>query len=226
MEEWGTILSRSLEEFGLGFLNFLSKFIPALIVFLVGWLIAAVVGKIVGEILKKLKLDKFFEAKGWQEALEKAEIKTSISEFIGSLCKWILIILVLAISVELLARPSGFSEFLYGSVIPWLGNLLVAVAIFVVVVIIANFAEKATRASLEKAKVGFAALGSSIVKWAIWIFGIFAILTQLGIGRDLLLILFRGLVALIAIAGGLAFGLGGKEVAGELLHSLKERLKK
>jgi large-conductance mechanosensitive channel len=226
MEEWGTTLINSLEEFGIGLLNFLPKFFLALIVFVVGWFIAVVVGKIITEILKRLRLDKFFEARGWKEAMEKAEIKTTISEFIGTLCKWILIIVFLAIAVEFLARPSGFSAFLYGSVIPWLGNLLVAIAIFVVVAIIANFAEKATRASLEKAKVGFAALGASIVKWAIWIFGIFAILTQLGIGKDLLLTLFQGLVALLAIAGGLAFGLGGKELAGELLNSLKDKLKR
>jgi len=226
MNEWGTILAKSLEEFGVGFLNFLYKFIPALIIFIIGWLIAAVVGKIVSEILKRLKLDKFFEARGWKEAMEKAEIKTTISEFIGALCKWILIIVFLAVAVELLVGPSGFSGFLYESVIPWLGRLLVAIAIFVVVAIIANFAEKATHASLERAKVGFAGLGASMVKWSIWVFGIFTILTQLGIGKDLLLTLFQGLVALIAIAGGLAFGLGGKDLAAELLTSLKERLKK
>jgi len=226
MNNFGLILTKSLEEFGVGFLNFLYKFIPALIIFIIGWLIAGCIGKVITEILKKLKLDKFFEARGWKEAMEKAEIKTTISEFIGTLCKWILIIVFLGIAVEFLVGQSGFSEFLYTSVIPWLGKLLVAVAIFVVVVIIANFAEKAIHVSLEKAKVSFASLGASMVKWAIWIFGIFAILTQLGIGRDLLLTLFQGLVALIAIAGGLAFGLGGKDVAAELLTSLKERLKK
>jgi len=226
MNEWGTILAKSLEEFGVGFLNFLYKFIPALIIFIIGWLIAAVVGKIISEVLKRLKLDKFFEARGWKEAMEKAEIRITISEFIGALCKWALIIVFLAIAVELLVGSSGFSGFLYESVIPWLGRLLVAIAIFIVVAIIANFAEKATHASLEKAKIGFASLGASMVKWAIWIFGIFTILTQLGIGKDLLLTLFQGLVALIAIAGGLAFGLGGKDLAAELLTSLKERLKK
>ena len=226
MEDFGGILTKSLEEFGVGFLNFLYKLIPALIIFLIGWLIAVVVGKIVSEILKRLKLDKFFEARGWKKVMDKAEIKTTVSGFIGALCKWILIIVFLAISVELLVTPSGFSEFLYGKVVPWLGNLLVAIAIFVVVAIVANFAEKATHASLEKAKVGFVGLGAAIVKWAIWIFGIFAILTQLGIGENLLLTLFTGLVGMLALAGGLAFGLGGKDVAAELLNSLKERLKK
>lgn len=226
MEELRTVLLNTLENFGVGLAHFLLKFILALVVFLFGWFLASLVGKVIAEVLKRLKLDQFFEARGWKEALEKAEIKTTISEFIGSLCKWILVIVFLAISVELLVRPSGFSEFLYTSVVPLLGRLLVAVAIFVVVAVVANFAEKATRASLEKAKVGFAGLGAAIVKWAIWIFGIFAILTQLGIGKELLLVFFQGLVALIAIAGGLAFGLGGKDLAGEMLKSLKEKIKK
>ena len=57
-------------------------------------------------------------------------------------------------------------------------------------------------------------------------FGIFAILVQLGIAQDLILALFYGVVGFIALAGGLAFGLGGKEVAQDLLRGLVEKLKK
>ncbi len=65
----------------------------------------------------------------------------------------------------------------------------------------------------------------AIVKWAIWIFAIFAILIQLGIAQELLQTLFEGIVYMFAIAGGLAFGLGGQDAAKDLLKALKKKLK-
>ena len=64
-----------------------------------------------------------------------------------------------------------------------------------------------------------------IVRWSIWIFALIAILMQLGIAPMLLQTVLTGVVALIVIAGGLAFGLGGKDMAAEVLADLKRKLK-
>ena len=64
-----------------------------------------------------------------------------------------------------------------------------------------------------------------IVRWSIWIFAAIAILTQLGVTPVLWQTLFTGLVALAVVAGGLAFGLGGKEVAAQLLQDLNRKLR-
>ena len=63
------------------------------------------------------------------------------------------------------------------------------------------------------------------MRWSIWIFALIAILMQLGIAPMLLQTLLTGIVALFVIAGGLAFGLGGKDIAAELLSDLKRKLK-
>jgi len=52
-----------------------------------------------------------------------------------------------------------------------------------------------------------------------------AILYQLGIARPFMETLFQGLVAILVISLGIAFGLGGKEVAAEVLQDLKRKLK-
>jgi len=51
-------------------------------------------------------------------------------------------------------------------------------------------------------------------------------LNQLGVAQDLIKILFTGIVFMLALAGGLAFGLGGKECAQTLLKNLLKELKK
>jgi hypothetical protein len=63
------------------------------------------------------------------------------------------------------------------------------------------------------------------VKWSIWTFSILAILYQLGIARAFMQILFQGLVYAMVISFGLAFGLGGKEVAADILKDLRDKLR-
>lgn len=221
--DWYAVTLQALEGLWVGFLAWLPKIIGAIIVLLIGWFIAIGVGKVVSEILKRLKFNRIFERGVWKEALEKAEIKIDASEFIGAICKWILVIVFLLAAVEILGLVQ-FADFLT-KVLAYLPNVIIAALIFVVAVIIADIVEKVVRAAAEGAKLAYAHLAGVIVKWSIWIFAILAILIQLKIAPDLLQTLFTGFVALIVIAGGIAFGLGGKEVAAELLQNLKKKLK-
>jgi len=224
MTRWFDITTSALQNLWVGIVNFFPKLIGAIIVFLIGWLVSITIGKLVAEILKRLKFNQFFERSGWKNALEKADVKVDISTFLGSIVKWILLIVFLAASIEIL----GFEQltgFLTLKVLPFLPNVIVAAFIFVVTVVIADILEKVIRVSIEGAKFGYGKLAGAIVKFSIWIFGIFTILLQLGIASDLVVTLIQGIVALIVIAGGIAFGLGGKDTAAQILTNLKDKLK-
>lgn len=226
MIDWTSITMVRLEEFWGGFLGFLPKFIWAFIIFIVGWLIASGVGRLIEEVLKRVQLDRLFEAKKWSQSLEKADFESKPSEFIGSICKWILVIVILSITADiLLPIGSNFSQFL-SDVVAWLPNLLAAILIFVATVIISSFAEKIVKAGVHGANVGYSKFAGTITKWSIWVFGISAILIQLGIADTLVMVLLQGIVAMIAIAGGLAFGLGGKDVAADIWKGMRGNMKK
>ena len=224
MTNWGLVTTQAFQNFWQGFLEYIPNIIGAIIVFIIGWFISVGIGKLVAEILKRIKFDKLFMSEGWQDALAKSDLKVKPAEFIGAICKWILVIVFLLISVEILGLQQ-FSIFL-SQVIAYLGNVFAAALILVVTVIIADISEKIVKASVHGVKVAYANLAGSIVKWAIWGFGIFAILLQLKIAKSLILVLFEGFVALIALAGGLAFGLGGKDFAKDLLNDIKTKIKK
>jgi hypothetical protein len=224
VENWSGITLLSLQSFWAGFLNFMPHLIGAIIVLLIGWFIADWIGKLVTEILKKLKFDKIFERTQWQDALEKADFKVSVSYFIGELTQWTLMIVFLLASVEILGSYQ-LTIFL-NKIVNWLPNLIVAVSIFVVTVIIAEFAKKIIQALVEKAGVSHSQFVGSIVQASIWVFSIFAILIQLGIAKELIQILFTGIVALVVISSSIAFGLGGKDLARDILQGLKGRLGK
>jgi len=223
VQNWVEITYTALLTLWEKFLDFIPNLIGALIVFIIGWYVAKVVAKIITRLLQQLRLDQIFEQRGWKEILEKADLKITISQFIGEISKWILIIVFLLASVEILGFVQ-FANFL-SELINWLPNLVIAVAIFVVAVIVADILAKIVRASVEKIKGGVGRSAEILTRWAVYIFAALAILIQLGIAADLIRILFAGLVAGLAIAFGLAFGLGGKEVAVEILRDLREKLK-
>jgi len=221
--DWYYVTIQALQNLWQGFLSFIPVLLGAIIVFVIGWFISVGVGKLITEILKRVKFNQIFERGGWKSALEKAEIKVDPSGFIGAIIKWILVIVFLLAAVEILGLIQ-FAGFLK-SVLAYLPNVIVASLIFVVTVILVDIVEKIVRAAVESIKVGYGAIVSAVIKWSIWVFALLAILHQLGIAKPFMETLFTGLVAMLVISLGIAFGLGGKEVAAEILQDVKRKLK-
>lgn len=221
--DWADVTIQALQNLWQGFLRFVPALIGAIIVFVIGWFIAVGVGKLITEILKRVKFNQIFEKGGWKTALQKAEIKVDASGFIGAIVKWVFVIVFLLAAVEILGLAQ-FADFLK-SVLGYLPNVIVAALIFVVTVILVDIVEKIVRAGVEGIKVGYGQVVSAVVKWSIWIFATLAILHQLGIARPFMETLFVGLIAMLVISFGIAFGLGGRDVAAEILQDLKRKLK-
>ncbi len=221
--DWYTLTIQALQNLWQAILNFIPILIGAIIVFVIGWFISVGVGKLVTEILKKVKFNQIFEKGNWDEALAKADIKVDASGFIGAIVKWVLVIVFLLAAVEIL----GFVQFagFLNNVLGYLPNVVVAALIFVVTVIVVDIVEKIVRVSVERIKVGFGSMVSVVIKWSIWVFAILAILYQLGVARPFMETLFTGLVGMLVISLGIAFGLGGKDVAAEIWQDLRKKLK-
>lgn len=225
---WYRITIGALQNLWEGLIAFIPQLIAALIVLVVGWLIAAAIGKLIAELLRRFKFNQLFERGGWQEALAKAELKVDISEFVGTIFKWILVLVFLMAASEILGFVQ-FTNFLNG-VLAYLPNVVVAVLIFVVAVVVADIVEKIAKAAVGGAKIGYAQLAGSVAKWAIWVFALLAILRQLLIVPQLIDILFGavvyGVIAFLVVAFGLSFGLGGKDVAAGILQDLVRKFRR
>jgi len=202
--------------------EFLPNFLAAILVFIVGWLISAWIKKLIVKILNALKLDRILEKSGWKEALEKAEIKVSVSDFCGEIVKWILVILFLMAAVEIVGLTQ-FSEFL-GKILSWLPNLIAAVIIFIVAVVAADILGKIVKASVKKIGTAYIGIVEGIVKISIYVFAIFAILLQLGIAKDLVNAIIYGVIFALSLGFGLAFGLGGKDTIAKFIEDLRRKM--
>jgi len=221
--DWYTVTMDALQDLWQGFVTFIPALIGAIIVFVVGWFIAIGIARLVTEILKKARFNRIFERGVWKEALSKAEFKIDAAGFIGVVVKWVLVIVFLMAAIEILGLDE-FASFLK-NVLSYLPNVVVASFIFVAAVIIADILEKVVRATVESTRVGYGHIVGVIVRWSIWIFAILAILIQLKVAQSLIETLFAGLVGVIVIAAGIAFGLGGKEIATDILRDLYRKLK-
>jgi len=118
----------------------------------------------------------------------------------------------------------GLSEinvFLRDTVLGYLPNVFVAAIILVIAALIADAVGKVVVGSAKAANLPSSHFLGGISKWSIWVFAIIAALDRLGIASELLLTLFTGMVYMFAIAGGIAFGWGGKETAERFIERLR-----
>ncbi len=223
IEEWGDLIFQAFQDLFEKFLvDFLPKLIGAIVVFVVGWFFAILIGKLVTEILDRLKLNRLFEKTGWKEAFEKAELKVNPSEFIGTIFKWVLVIVALLVAVEILGLPQFAA--LLNRFVGWLPNLIVAIAILVVAIIAADILQKIIKASAQKIGVKYVGLLGGIVRWGIYTLAIFAILLQLNIATPIVNALVFGFIFMLSLAFGLAFGLGGKEAAAKIIEDIRKKV--
>lgn len=222
LSEWYYITIQALLNLWQGIAGFVPRLIGALIIFFIGWFVAIGIQKLVIEILKAIRFNQYFERGGMKSALEKAEIKVNAAAFIGVIAKWILVFVFLLAAVEVLGFVQ-FAEFLR-DVIGYLPNVVIAVLMLGAAVIIADISEKIVRVAIEGTKVGYGNLAGALARWSIWVFAILAILYQLKVVPELIQTLLTGVIALIVLAGGLAFGLGGKDMAADILNNIKKKI--
>ena len=222
--DWYGVTLVALQNLWQGVMGFVPMLLGALIVFGIGWAFSVGVGKLVADVLKRLRLNQLLDRGGWKKAMDRADLKVDTAEFIGAIIKWVLVIVFLSAAVEILGLAQ-FASFLQ-SILAYLPNVVAASLIFVVAVIISDIVEKILRAVLEGAQMGYSSMAGVIVRWSIWIFAAAAILLQLGVAPFLFQTLITGAIAFLVIAGGLAFGLGGKDVAGDMLQDLRGKLRR
>ena len=215
-----------IQPFLQDFISFLANLLLAIIVFIIGYLISVGIGKLVTEILKSIRFNKLFEKEGWRRSLQRANLDVNPAEFIGAIFKWVFVIVSLLVAVDVL-RLTAFAGLL-SQVLNYLPNLIVAVLIFVVAIVISDIVEKLVRITVERLKVGYGYVASSIVKWAIWVFAFMLILDNLLPASLLIKTLYTsivyGIVGALALGVGLAIGLGGKNTAEKIISDMHRNI--
>lgn len=199
---------------------FVPNIIVSVIIFVVGWVVGVVLGKWVMQLISALKVDKALASLGIDEIVSKAGYRLDSGAFVGALARWFIIIVFLVAALDVLGL-SQVNIFLQQVVLGYLPNVIVAALILVVAGVLSEPVQKIVTGSVKAAGVRSAELAGGVARWAIWVFALLAALNQLGVAGPFLQTLFTGVVAMLALAAGLAFGLGGKESAARYLEKLR-----
>lgn len=221
IQSWGEVFSQSFVGLWYGFVSFVPNLLGALILFVIGWIVGPIVGRAISQLFSMLKLDKLFESAGASSFLDRAGLRLNVSGFIGGIVKWFIIIVFLMASLQIVGLTQ-VNDFLREAVLYYLPKVIIASLVLVIATVLADAMKKLVSASAQAANIRSAKMLGSITLYAIWIFAFIIALSELGIATAFMQILFTGFIAAFAIALGLAFGLGGKEVAGRAVEKLSE----
>lgn len=215
----GRTLLTSINNALLLVVGFVPKFLLGLIIILIGVIIASILKQIVSGILKAFKVEVLLRRYGVPEAKGDLTWTNILSEIV----RWFVILVFLVPAADIWGLPRV--GVLLNQFLLFLPNVLVAAIIALIGFVLASIAHDVILASSKGLSAEVSSTIASVARWAIIVFAVLAILNQLGIAPDLIRILFIGFVAMIAIAGGLAFGLGGQNAARDILESVRKKLK-
>jgi hypothetical protein len=198
---------------------FFPNFLIGIIILLIGIIIASVVKRVIIEVLTALKVETYLKRYGVPEARREFTWTNVLAE----IARWFVIVLFLIPTADIWGLPQV--TVVLNTFLLYLPNVFVAAIIGLVGLVFARLASDVVLASTQGLSVDASRTISSVTRVAITIFVLLAVLNQLGVAQDLVRILFTGVVAMIALAGGIAFGLGGQGTAKEVLDNVKKKLK-
>lgn len=210
--DWISAIKSAYSSFADKVYAIFPNLVGAALILVLGSLFALGAGELVRKIVEKLKLDMALEKTVLYPVSKSLGIKINVAVIFEQLVQWFILIIVFIAAADV-ANLTQVNDFL-NEVLLYLPNVFVAVIILLVASLLATFIANVITTSL-KDELGYL---SGIAKAAIYVFAVLAALSQLQISRPLVEILFTGIVATCVIA----FGLGGKDVAGDIVKKIYE----
>ena len=213
------VINNIIVNFLQKFFGFLPLFFTGLIILTIGVLLSTLLKHALLSVFTFIRFDAILEK---MRLMRRAEVRIW-QDVLSEILKWTVVILFLIPTLEVwnLSRATVvINQFLF-----YLPNVSVAVVIGFVGLIASNLGYDLVKHSVKTIGATSANTLSVFTKWLIIFFTILVVLNQLGVAQDLVRILFTGIVVMVALAGGLAFGLGGKDIARDILEELRNKFK-
>jgi hypothetical protein len=212
-------IANSLESALTDLLSFLPKLIGFLVILLIGYLVARLVKSVIARLLGRFHVDRRLHESPAGNYVEKFSPGASPSRLVGSVAFWLIFIVALTAAIGALQIPA-VTAFM-NQVLAYLPNVIVAILIFVLAAAIGGAVGGLVHRTMGDTPTG--RLVRSAVPGLVMAIAVFMILTQLDIAPEIVQILFTAIVGALALGLALAFGLGGREVAGRILEEAYQR---
>ncbi len=200
--------------------NIIVNLIWAVLILVLGCFLAKKAGIMIENLLKKIRLTQAVKNLGWHAFFERYKTRLNVSKFFGLVFEGYLFLIVMMISTEILNLMVLSNFFL--NIVNYYPNIFIASIIFIIAVFFAEFSKKIVYADAD---LKYSNTLSILISGSAWVLAGLAILYQLKIVPDLILALFRGVTLALALAFGISFGLGAKDLISKFLKEFFKKIK-
>lgn len=219
--DWGTAIMSSVAAALALLLSGIPKIVGFLIILIIGWLIASAIATAVTAILRAVKFNEMAQRAGLSGFVQNMGVHTDAAGFLATVAKWFVRLIVLITAFDALGLPA-VSQVLE-QLLLWLPNLVVALVVIVIGGLAADALASLVRGTTAESGLGNPDLLATVARIAVWAFAIVIAVNQIGVAATLVNTLFMAVVGGLALALGLAFGLGGRETAADIVRGWYER---
>src|ERR1700704_760022 len=219
--DWGQAIMTSVAAALALLLGAIPKVIGFAVILIIGWIIASALATAVAAILRTVKFNQLAQPPGVSGVVQRMGVRTDAAGFLATLVKWFVRLIVLVTAFDALGLPA-VSQVLQ-QILLWLPNLVVALVVLVIAGLAANALASLVRGATAESGLGNPDLLATIARVAVWAFAVVIAVNQIGIATTLINTLFMATVGAMALALGLAFGLGGRETAAQIVQGWYER---
>lgn len=216
VSEWSDAMFTSLAAAMALLFSAIPKIFGFLLIVIAGWFIASLIERGLAALLRTIRFNELSERAGLTDFVRRMGMDTDPAGMVGLVVKWFVRLIALVVAFDALGLPA-VSEVLR-QLLLWLPNVVVALVVLVIGGLAARTLGSIVRGAASEADLtnaNFLAKAASVVVWA---FAVVVAVNQLGIATELVNTLFMAVVGALALGIGLAFGLGGRETAAEILR--------
>jgi hypothetical protein len=215
--DWGQAIMTSVAAALVLLLGAIPKIIGFAVILIIGWIIASALAAAVAAILRTVKFNDLAQRAGISEFVQKMGVRTDAAGFLATLVKWFVRLIVLVTAFDALGLPA-VSQVLQ-QILLWLPNLVVALVVLVIAGLAANALAGLVRGATAESGLGNPDLLATFARVAVWAFAIVIAVNQIGIATTIVNTLFMATVGAVAVAFAIAFGLGGRETAAQIVQN-------
>ena len=221
INSWKDLTFNSLNEMGLSIMKALPSILGAILILIIGWLITKVVVYILKKVLKFVKVDKLTDVVNEKNIFGKTDLKFNITNVIVGFVKWIMFLVFLIVAADIMNWNIVSVEI--GNLLRYLPKLFSAIALFMVGLYIANFVKTAIKGVFESFDLSGSKIISNLVFYVIAIIITITALNQASIDTEIITNNLTIILGAFLGAIALAFGLGSREIIGDLLRTFYTR---
>lgn len=213
--EWSDAMLTSLAAAMALLFSAVPKIIGFMLIVIAGWFVASLIERGLAAVLRTIRFNELAQRAGLADFVQKMGMNTDPAGMIGLVVKWFVRLIALVVAFDALGLPA-VSEVLR-QLLLWLPNVVVALVVLVIGGLAARALSNVVRGAANEAGLTNANFLAKVASLVVWAFAIVVAVNQIGIATELVHTLFMAIVGALALGVGLAFGLGGRETAAQIL---------